>query len=56
MLRAQGVSRCCRAQGNVFVLVGPAGNTDRPGRPEGALVVDAQPAALSASVLDAIGR
>jgi cyclase len=41
-------------QGNVFVLVGPGGNTTVQIGPEGALVVDAQPAALSGAVLDAV--
>jgi glyoxylase-like metal-dependent hydrolase (beta-lactamase superfamily II) len=41
-------------QGAVSVIVGPGGNTTVQIGPEGALVVDAQPAALSASVLDAI--
>jgi len=41
-------------QGNVFVIVGPGGNTTVQIGPEGPLVVDAQPAALSGAVLDAI--
>jgi cyclase len=41
-------------QGNVFLLAGPGGNTTVQIGPEGALVVDAQPADLSAHVLDAI--
>jgi glyoxylase-like metal-dependent hydrolase (beta-lactamase superfamily II) len=41
-------------QGNVFVIVAPGGNTTVQIGPEGPLVVDAQPAALSAAVLDAI--
>ena len=41
-------------QGNVFVIVGAGGNTTVQIGPEGALVVDAQPAALSGAVLDAI--
>jgi cyclase len=41
-------------QGNVFMIVGPGGNTAVQIGPEGPLVVDAQPAALSASVLETI--
>ena len=41
-------------QGNVFVLVGPGGNTTVQIGPEGPLVVDAQPSALSGAVLDAV--
>ena len=41
-------------QGNVFVIVGTGGNTTVQIGPEGPLVVDTQPAALSGSVLDAI--
>ena len=41
-------------QGKVSVIVGPGGNTTVQVGPEGALVVDAQPAALSGAVLDAI--
>src|SRR6476620_10408289 len=41
-------------QGNVFVIVGPGGNTTVQIGPEGPLVVDAQPAALSGAVLEAI--
>jgi len=41
-------------QGNVFVIVGPFGNTTVQVGPEGPLVVDTQPAALSGAVLDAI--
>ena len=36
-------------QGNVYVIVGPGGNTTVQIGPEGPLVVDTQPAALSAS-------
>jgi cyclase len=42
-------------QGNVFVIVGPGGNTTVQIGPEGPVVVDTQPAALSGAVLDAIG-
>ena len=41
-------------QGNVFVIVGPLGNTTVQVGPEGALVVDTQPAALSGAVLESI--
>jgi cyclase len=41
-------------QGSVSVIVGPGGNTAVQVGPEGPLVVDAQPAALSGAVLDAI--
>jgi glyoxylase-like metal-dependent hydrolase (beta-lactamase superfamily II) len=41
-------------QGDVFVIVGPRGNTTVQIGPEGPLVVDAQPAALSPSVLEAV--
>jgi glyoxylase-like metal-dependent hydrolase (beta-lactamase superfamily II) len=41
-------------QGNVFVIVGPGGNTTVQIGAEGPLVVDTQPAALSVAVLDAI--
>ena len=41
-------------QGNVFVIVGTGGNTTEQIGPEGPLVVDAQPSALSGAVLDAI--
>jgi len=41
-------------QGNVFVIVGPGGNTTVQIGAEGPLVVDTQPAELSGAVLDAI--
>jgi glyoxylase-like metal-dependent hydrolase (beta-lactamase superfamily II) len=41
-------------QSSVFVIVGPGGNSTVQIGPEGALVVDAQPAALSGAVLDAV--
>jgi glyoxylase-like metal-dependent hydrolase (beta-lactamase superfamily II) len=44
------------AQGNVFVLFGPYGNTTVQIGPEGPLIVDTQPAALSEPVLAAIRR
>lgn len=43
-----------RAQGDVFVLVGPAGNTTVQVGPEGPLLVDTQPALLSEQVLAAV--
>ena len=41
-------------QGNVFVIIGPGGNTTVQIGPEGPLVVDPQPSALSGAVLDAV--
>ena len=41
-------------QGNVFVIVGPLGNTTVQVGPDGPMVVDTQPVALSGAVLDAI--
>jgi cyclase len=41
-------------QGSVSLIVGPGGNTAVQIGPEGPLVVDAQPGALSGAVLDAI--
>ena len=41
-------------QGSVSMIVGPGGNTAVQIGPEGPLVVDAQPGALSGAVLDAI--
>jgi cyclase len=43
-------------QGNVFVLAGPGGNSTVQIGPEGSLVVDTQPAALSEKVIEAVGR
>jgi cyclase len=54
LVSAQGELRVLPVQGNVFLLAGPGGNTTVQIGPEGALVVDAQPADLSAHVLDAI--
>ena len=53
-LTAQPRLEILPVQGNVFVLVGPGGNTTVQIGPEGPLVVDAQPSALSGAVLDAI--
>ncbi len=54
LLRAQGDLEVLPAQGNVFVLAGTGGNTTVQVGPEGPLVVDTQPAALSAQVLEAV--
>jgi cyclase len=52
---AQGAIEVLRAQNTVYMLAGPRGNSAVQVGPEGPLVVDAQPAALSASVLETIG-
>jgi glyoxylase-like metal-dependent hydrolase (beta-lactamase superfamily II) len=52
---AQSAIDVLRAQGNVFMLAGPRGNTAVQIGSEGPLVVDTQPATLSARVLEAIG-
>lgn len=52
--RARADLEVLPAQGGVFVLAAPGGNTTVQVGPEGPLVVDAQPASLSAEVLDAI--
>jgi glyoxylase-like metal-dependent hydrolase (beta-lactamase superfamily II) len=44
-----------RAQGNVFMLAAPAGNSAVQVGPEGPLVVDTHPAAMSMRVLEAVG-
>lgn len=44
------------AQGNVFVLATPGGNTTVQIGPEGPLIVDTQPAALSENVIQAVAR
>ena len=46
-VRAAAPLEILPVQGNVFVLFGPGGNTTVQIGPEGPLVVDAQPAALS---------
>jgi glyoxylase-like metal-dependent hydrolase (beta-lactamase superfamily II) len=51
---AQDGLEVLRAQGNVFVLVGPGGNTAVQVGADGPMVVDTQPAALSARVLEAV--
>ena len=43
-----------RAQGNVFMLAAPSGNSAVQVGPDGPLLVDTHPAALSTSVLDAV--
>jgi glyoxylase-like metal-dependent hydrolase (beta-lactamase superfamily II) len=53
---AQGDLEVLPVQGNVFALFGPGGNTTLQVGPQGVVVVDAQPATLSAKVLEAIGR
>ena len=53
---AQSELEVLPAQGNVFVLVGASGNTTVQIGPQGPLLVDAQPAALSANVLAAVRR
>ena len=51
---AQGNLEVLPAQGNVFVLAGPDGNTTVQIGIEGPLLVDTQPAAMSAKVLEAV--
>lgn len=53
---AQSELEVLPAQGNVFAFFGPAGNTTVQIGPEGPLVVNTQPAALSPKVLEAIRR
>ena len=53
---AQSQLEVLPAQGAVFALFGPAGNTTVQIGPEGPLVVNTQPAALSPKVLEAIRR
>jgi glyoxylase-like metal-dependent hydrolase (beta-lactamase superfamily II) len=55
LARAQGVLQVLPVQGNVFVLAAPGGNATVQIGPEGPLVVDTQPAAMSAKVLEAVG-
>lgn len=54
LMHAQSDLHVLPAQGNVFVLAGPGGNTTVQVGPEGPFVVDAQPAAVSARVIDAV--
>ena len=51
---AQGALHVLPAQGQVHVLVGPGGNTTVQVGPEGPLIVDTQPAAMSSHVLEAV--
>ena len=51
---AQGGLEMLRAQGNVFVVVGPGGNTTVQVGADGPLVVDTQPASLSTRVLEVV--
>lgn len=51
-----GAIQVLPVQGNVFVLATSGGNTTVQIGPEGPLVVDTQPAALSEKVIEAIGR
>jgi cyclase len=54
VISAQVDLEVLRAQGNVFVLAGLDGNTTVQIGTEGALLVDTQPAAMSAKVLEAV--
>lgn len=54
LLRAQGDLQVLPVQGNVFVLASPAGNTTVQVGPEGPLLVDTQPVAMSARVLEVV--
>jgi glyoxylase-like metal-dependent hydrolase (beta-lactamase superfamily II) len=53
---AQGDLEVLPVQGNVYAIFGGGGNTTVQVGSQGAVVVDAQPAAWSAKVLEAIGR
>ena len=53
---AQAGLEVLRAQGNVFVLIGPAGNTTVQVGSDGPIVVDTQPSSLSARVLEEVAR
>jgi glyoxylase-like metal-dependent hydrolase (beta-lactamase superfamily II) len=54
LIDAQGDVIVLPAQGSVYVLVGPGGNSAVQIGSEGPLIVDTQPAAMSAKVLDAV--
>jgi cyclase len=54
LVSAQGDLQVLPAQGNVVVLAAPRGNTTVQIGPEGPLVVDTQPAAMSTAVLAAV--
>jgi len=51
---AQGTLEVLPVQGNVYAIFGPGGNSTVQVGSDGAVVVDTQPAALSAKVLEAI--
>lgn len=54
LVSAQGDLQVLPAQGNVVVLAAPGGNTTVQIGPQGPLVVDTQPAAMSTTVLAAV--
>ena len=54
IIDAQGDVTVLPAQGSVYVIVGPGGNSAVQIGSEGPLIVDTQPAAMSARVLDAV--
>ena len=54
LLRAQGDLQVLPVQGSVFLLASPVGNMAVQVGPEGPLLVDTQPAAMSATVLESI--
>jgi cyclase len=54
LLRAQEDLHVLPVQGNVFVLASPSGNTTVQVGPDGPLLVDTQPAEMSASVLESV--
>jgi glyoxylase-like metal-dependent hydrolase (beta-lactamase superfamily II) len=54
LVRAQGDLHVLPVQGNVFVLSSAGGNTTVQVGPEGPLLVDTQPAAMSTRVLEAV--
>jgi glyoxylase-like metal-dependent hydrolase (beta-lactamase superfamily II) len=54
VVTAQATLERLRAQGNVFVLVGPGGNTTVQVGSDGPVVVDTQPSSLSARVLEEV--
>jgi glyoxylase-like metal-dependent hydrolase (beta-lactamase superfamily II) len=56
LMNAQAELEVLPGQGNVFALFSPTGNTTVQIGPDGPLVVDTQPAALSPKVLEAIRK
>jgi glyoxylase-like metal-dependent hydrolase (beta-lactamase superfamily II) len=54
IINAQGDVTVLPAQGSVYVLVGPGGNSAVQIGSEGPLIVDTQPAGMSARVLEAV--